>query len=162
MIPKDAQDWIFPQIADGNENAVVLCHVCGVDIQFYVDSGDGKPYVVSEKHLRSWNLQLDTLAQTAGMNCFQYNTLSADPDGVFHDNDRNTLSILLSPATYIEHNSVDGDPLLLVISESDCILTGTKSVVGNELISQYLPRSLAKRVVTIDSKWDNWIIDGVE
>ncbi len=157
MIPKDIQEWIFPEIADGTEDAAILHHDCGIDVQFTVELDD-ESYVITTDRLRSWQTTLDQLATIAGENCFSYNTLPADPEGVYYNDDGNTFAILLAPSTFIEHNEVDGQPLLLVISDEDCILTGSHSKAGKKLLRNYLPKALANEILTIDAKWEKWTI----
>lgn len=41
MILSDIEEWIFPELADGSEDAAVLHHACGVDFQVQVDSASG-------------------------------------------------------------------------------------------------------------------------
>ena len=160
MIPKDAQEWVFPEVSDGTEDAAVLSHDCGADFQFRVEPLTGDPFVITNRHVRSWRTTLDKIAECAGHNCFSYNTLSADPQGVYHDDDGNTYAILFAPGTFLEHNDVKGNPILLVISEQECILTGSRSQAGKKLIAKHLTKSIATRVVTIDSKWRKWVAEG--
>ena len=166
MIPATVQRNLFPSIAtDAKTDAAILLHDCGLRFIFKVEvdtRGDAadwiykEPYWVTEQHLNDWNAEIRDVAQIAGANCFSYNTLPADPDGVFHNTDGNTFAILFAPGTFLEHNRVDGKPILLVISESECILTGDKSETGLALIEQHRQNAQADRVVTIDSKWQNW------
>ena len=159
MIPATVQQNVFPSIAsDSNTDAAVLQHDCGLRFVFEVHPViDGEPYAITEQQLAEWNATIQDVARMAGHNCFSYNTLPANPDGVYHNTDGNTFAILFAPGTFLEHNSVDGVPILLVIGESECILTGDKSESGLALIEQHLQKALAERVVAIDSKWQNWI-----
>ena len=157
MITPDLKESIFPKFADGADDAAVLHHVCGVDIQFYVAPMDGEEYTVTQEHLKSWGIEISAVGELAGLNCFSYNTLRADPDGVYHDDDGNVFAILLDPGTFIEHNEVEGKPLLLVINADECILTGSESQAGVALQKEHLDAALAARVVAIDSDWKNWI-----
>ena len=159
MIPLEIQERIFPEIAGGSADAVILSHCCGVDFQFYVDRDDGDKFVVTLQHLKSWSVELKEVAAVAGDNCFQYNTFETEVDGVFHDYDRNMCALLFAPGTFIEHNSVEGRPLLLVISETECILTGSQSEVGKSILEEKLKESIASAVVTIDSEWRAWILE---
>ena len=152
MIPPHLEDWIFPQFADGTDEAAVLRHACGIEFQFVANEK-----VVTNAQLREWGTTIDKLATVAGHNCFFYNTLEPTLPGVYHDTDGNTFAILFTPATFLEHNDVDGEPLFLVISESDCILTGSKSEAGMKLLYQHLPAAMADSIVTIDKHWNRWI-----
>lgn len=160
MIPKDTQQWIFPELADGTKDAAVLSHDCGVDFQFRVHLLTSVPFVITREHLQKWRIDLDKVAELAGLNCFSYNTLTADPEGVYHDDDGNTFAILFAPSTFLEHNDVEGVPTLLIISEKECILTGSRSEAGRKLIAKHQRKALAKRSVTIDSRWRKWIAAG--
>jgi hypothetical protein len=156
MIPKDAQDFIFPELVDGTSDAAILEHDCGINFQFRVESVTGDSYVITTRHLRSWRTTIDKIAECAGSNCFSYNTLQAKIEGVYHTKD-NTLAILFSPATFLEHNDVEGIPVLLLLGVRECILTGSKSAEGQKLIAKYRKKAIAKHIVTIDSKWRKWI-----
>lgn len=159
MIPSDLEEWIFPEFADGTNEAAVLYHDCGIAFQFCVESTDGQQFVITNQHLSAWCTTIEKIATIAGYNCFSYNTLRADSDGVYYDEDGNTFAVLFAPSTFLEHNQVDGKPLFLVISESECILTGSQSEAGTALLKQYLTKAAASHVVTIDSKWDKWLAE---
>ena len=158
MIPPEIAESIVPQIADGTHDAAVLSHVCGVDFQFQVDLFDGNPYLVTNAHLKTWRTKIEKVAALAGENCFSYNTLEGDCDGVYYPNADNTLAILFAPGSFLEHNEVDGKRLFLLLSESKSILTGSNSTEGMALIEKHRKTATAKSVVTIDKKWQNWIL----
>ena len=157
MIPADIEEWIFPEIADGTVDAAVLHHDCGVDFQFKAEPLDGDSFVVTSQHLTSWRMKLPTLAAQAGHNCFSYNTLEADPEGVYFHDDGNTFAILFAPATFLEHNKVEGTPILLLVSNRACVLTGSKSSAGAKLIKKHRDKAIATSLVTIDKKWEHWV-----
>lgn len=157
MIPSDIKEWIFPEIADGAADAAVLRHECGIDFQFNVESLGDTPFVITNKHLKSWRTKLPMIAAQAGHNCFSYNTLEADPEGVYYHDDGNTLAMLFAPATFLEHNHVDGYPILLLIDDCACVLTGSRSSAGAKLIKKHRKKAIAKSLVTIDNKWQQWI-----
>ena len=159
MIPSDLEEWIFPELDDGTDEAAVLHHECGIAFQFCVKLMDSQQFVITNQHLSAWRTTIEKIAAIAGHNCFSYNTLRADSDGVYHDEDGNTFAVLFAPSTFLEHNQVDGKPLFLVISEPECILTGSQSEAGTALLTQYSTKAAASHVVTIDSKWDKWIVE---
>jgi len=156
MIPPETSESIFPEIANGAKDALVLHHDCGVDFQFRVSELDGTEYLINKNHLKAWRTNLDSVAAIAGQNSFSYNTLEADPEGVYCHNDGNTLAILFAPGTFLEHNEVAGDPIFLLVNEQTCILTGTGSPAGISMIKDNLEESIATHIVTIDEKWENW------
>ena len=152
VIPENIAEQIFPQIADGTIDAAVLRHECGINVQFFV----GDSQVITKTHLKSWQAKTKDLADLAGENCFSYNDLKKHDSGVYLDRDQNMYSILLSPSTFLEHNEVEGQPILLVIDERSCILTGADSTAGRELIEKHLKTAIATKVVGIDKTWSNW------
>lgn len=157
MIPPELAEWIYPELADGTPDAAILQHDCGVDFQFRCDDFDGQQFVVSKSHLKKWRTNISRLAAIAGSNCFSYNELESISEGVYEHDDGNTLAILFSPATFLEHNHVDGSPLLLLVDAKTCILTGTNSDAGVSILKTRLSDAIASRIVTIDNKWENWI-----
>ena len=157
MIPSEISEDIYPHLGQTAENAALLHHDCGVSFQFHVDSLDGHQFVITQEHLKTWRTKIHDVAAIAGENCFSYNDLEPEPPGVYRHNDGNTLAILFAPGTFLEHNSVDGRPLLLLISDSDCILTGSNSAEGLRMIGEHMANAIATSVVTIDKKWERWI-----
>jgi len=157
MIPPDISDSIFPEIADGSEEAAVLQHDCGVDFLFRVEPLESDSYVIENHHLKSWRTKLTDVAAIGGGNCFSYNELEEDPAGVYRHDDGNTLAILFSPGTFLEHNPVQGSPVLLLVNERTCILTGSDNEAGMQMIQNNLESSISSSLLTIDKKWQNWI-----
>ncbi len=157
MIPDDIENWIFPEIADGTEDAVILNHCCGITFQFKVEYPDGETFVLTSRHLKSWGASLDEIVDVASDNCFLSNTIEADPEGVYFDTEGNAFSMLLGPGTFLEHNHVDGAPILLVINEFQCVLTGSESLAGAELIQKHREHAIATSLVTIDDDWEHWV-----
>ena len=152
MIPEEISEFIFPQPAGNTPDAAVLKHACGIDFQFAYMETD----VILNAHLKEWRIKIDKLASIAGENCFSYNTLKLVEDGVYHDVDGSSFALLFSPATFLEHNSVEGQPVLLVIDKKSCILTGADSKAGQKLIDKHLPKAMAKNTVGINRKWTKW------
>jgi len=157
MIPEEISEWISPEIASAGNDAVVLRHDCGVDFQFRVEDFDTEGYLICNEHLKKWRVKLERVVATAGENCFSYNDLRPDPEGVYRHDDGNTMAILFSPGTFLEHNEVAGAPILLLIDERTCILTGADSAEGMAIISDNLDDAIASRAVTIDKKWERWV-----
>jgi len=152
MIPEEISEFIFPQPADNTPDAVVLKHACGIDFQFAYMETD----VITNVQLKKWRTKIDKLASIAGENCFSYNTLKSTENGVYHDTDGNSFALLLSPASFLEHNEVEGQAILLIIDKKSCILTGSDSTAGRKLMDKFASKSMAKNIVGIDRKWTQW------
>lgn len=101
MIPSDIEEWMFPEFADGTNEATVLYHDCGIAFQIRVESRDDQRFVITNQHLLTWCTTIEKISAIAGYSCFSYNSLRADPDDVYHDEDGNTFAILFAPSTKV-------------------------------------------------------------
>jgi hypothetical protein len=66
------------------------------------------------------------------------------------------MSLVLAPATYLEHNYVTGRHIVYIVDTSTAILTGSTSVEGLNRIKRAMVSGLAKAPMVINDGWKTW------
>lgn len=153
MIPNEVAEWIFPKFMETVQDLPTIKLPCGVSLKFTVGESQGD---LTWKLLETWDVPLNEIAERAGLNAFSYFTWEELEQGVYRNDDDCWPSLVLSPAGYLEHNSVDGEHVIYIVDEHTAILTGSRSSAGMNLIREKAADGLAKGAMVINEDWKRW------
>ena len=149
-IPDEVRSELLPVLAPPGYQGPAVYLPCGLALKFQRGEED-----VTWEDLTAWGvprLRPDLLGEIAGMNAISYIQWPEVEPGVYENDDSCWPELVLAPATFIEHNAVEGTQVVYVVSERKAILTGSDSAAGRARIRAAMPGGLADSAMVLN--WD--------
>jgi len=152
MIPDEVRAEIVPILAAPGDDGPQVTLPCGLAVKFS-QYGVG----VTWEDFRAWDVpryphKVREVAEAAALNAISYVQWPEVEPGVYENDDNCWPEMVLAPDTFIEHNSVEGRPVVYIVSARKAILTGADSVAGRARIRAALRGGLAESAMGLN--WD--------
>lgn len=152
MIPDDVRAEIVPVLAEGGDDVPKVTLPCGLAVKFSQWGAD-----VTWEDFRAWGIpryphKIGEVAEAAALNAISSPQWPAVEPGVYESDDACWPEMALAPAAFVEHNAVEGNPVVYIVSARKAILTGADSAAGLARIRAAMPGGLTESAMSLN--WD--------